>query len=242
MGIGNAHAPSTSRIRMVERDALSVVPEALPDRIVDDDVTESRHEGRAAGPGCGDVRDAALSANDVIARGGQPAAEGLAIAKVVLRRIWGLRIVAQEVDFWMRGALCDQRLQARDGEVRRIPRDMAFRRSGRELEAVNGELQSEPLVERRVEEKAVVVFAPPAGNDRLAVTEEVVGKAKTRLELILIWFSFGTGREVFVGNRDGPPLELERLAFESRHHECRCDVVLVQHVAFVIPTQSEVQR
>src|SRR5437879_2964652 len=122
MGIREAHAPSVlSRIGAVERDALSVVPEALTYRVIDDDVAESRDQGPAAGTRCRDIRDAALSANDVIARRGQPTAEGLAIGEVVLRRIGRLGVVAEQKDFRTRTALRDQRLQAGDREVGRIP-------------------------------------------------------------------------------------------------------------------------
>src|SRR5207244_2087944 len=93
-----------------------------------------------------------------------------------------------------------------------------------------------------VQEEAVVVLAPPAEDDRLAVAEEIVREAEARLPFILVGLALRTGREIVVGDGDGSPFEGERLPFKSRDDFRGSDIVLVEHVGLVIPSQAEIQR
>src|SRR5713101_4446018 len=119
MGVEEARAPSVTSKRSIERNALRV------------------------------VRDAALAADDVVARRREPGSERLPVPDVVLRRVGWFGVVAEQKDFRMRGSSRDQALETRYAHVRRIPLDPAAP-IGREIKAVHRELQSIPFVERRV--------------------------------------------------------------------------------------------
>src|SRR6185503_12415853 len=125
--------------------------------------------------------NAPLSTHGVVADGSQPIPERLSISDVVLRRIRRLGLVAEEIDLRARSARGDESLQTGLREVRRIPLDRAVAALGREAEAIDRELQPEPLVERGVEEEAIVVLAPAAEDDRLAIAAEVVSESQARL-------------------------------------------------------------
>src|SRR5579859_1977505 len=81
--VDEVHAPfRRARVRTIERDALAVVPEALADRIGEDDRAESGRERAAAGSGRGDPRDAAVAAHRIVAGRSEPASERLPIPDV----------------------------------------------------------------------------------------------------------------------------------------------------------------
>ena len=126
-------------------------------------------------------------------------------------------------------------LQAGDGHVFRIPLDgrtAVTRRAGRrELDAIDRELQAIALVERGVEEEAVVVLAVTAENDRLAVAAQVVCESEPRLVFALIRLTLIAVREIIRRDFSG----------QAGHDIRRRDVVLVEHVRLVIPSQSEAE-
>src|SRR6266702_2153535 len=98
MGIEQSQTPTSLIVEWAfQRQALCVVPEALADDIVDDDVSETGRERRAARSRRRNVSDAALSSDRVVTRRTNPRPECLVVADVPLIRVRRFGVVVQQV-------------------------------------------------------------------------------------------------------------------------------------------------
>ena len=198
--VGDMRAPSgLRRVRTVQCQIDIVVPEALRR------AGEQRRPVNAAGaeaamPARPRPGEAAITAHDVVACRTDPITERLPVANVHLIRVRRLRVVVEQKEVGMRAALRNELIEARNGEERRIPFDrrmsLEIGARRREEEVINGKLSSEPLIEARIEEQAVVIASRTAEDHRLAVAEDVIREAEPRLNGAFERAALAAGREI----------------------------------------------
>ena len=216
---GEVGAPPAGE-RPVEREVDAAVPVILAVRVGDDHVAVARHQRRAAEAGRRQPGEAVVAAHVVVAERADPRAERLPEAQVPLVRVGGLGVVVEEIDLGAGRSRCDEGVEAGAREVARIPPDRPRAPVGRELDPVDGILQTVAFVEGGVEEDAVVVAPGAAEDDGLAVAAQVIGEAEPRLERVLVGVALVAVREVARAHPAG-----ERRGDGRRRHVARVELL-----------------